>query len=122
MPLYCLALRRLNAASRSSEPSRSAGSKPSKLSTGTGAWASTSRARATISGRYSGRFEALGDGQVGDRAGPQHRAVGLLAPQVAEHVAGGLGVGQQLGQLAHPRGDLAAGQLADVERRPRCPA
>jgi hypothetical protein len=55
MPLYCLALRRLNAASRSSDPSRSAGSKPSKLSTGTGAWASTSRARATISGWYSGR-------------------------------------------------------------------
>ena len=38
MPLWVLALTRLNATSRSSEPSRSSGSKPSNASGGTGAW------------------------------------------------------------------------------------
>ena len=51
MPLYFLALLRLNAASRSRDPSRSSGSKPSKLSTRTGACARTSRAMAIITGR-----------------------------------------------------------------------
>ncbi len=55
MPLCDLALPRLKATSRCRDPSRSSGSKPSNANGGTGAWASTSLATASISGRYSGR-------------------------------------------------------------------
>src|ERR1022692_1359394 len=54
MPVCVFAERRLNCASRPSEPSRSAGSKPSMGTGGTGAWASTCRAAESSSGRYRG--------------------------------------------------------------------
>ncbi len=62
MPLCDFALRRLKVTRRAREPSRSAGSKPSKASGRTGAWASTSRAIASISGRHLGsaRESAIG--------------------------------------------------------------
>ncbi len=57
------------------------------------------------------------DGQVADGGGEQLRPVGLLGPQVAEHLGGGLGVGDVLGQRADPVGQCAV-QLADHERAP----
>jgi hypothetical protein len=57
----------------------------------------------------------LGDRQVGHRPGPQHRAVGLLAPQIAEDVVGRLRVRKRAGEGEHPRGDTAAVELADPE-------
>src|SRR5260370_28528213 len=54
MPLCLFAVSRLKVTRRAREPSRSPGSKPSKPSGRTGAWASTSRAIASMSGRHVG--------------------------------------------------------------------
>ena len=116
MPLYFLALLRLNAASRSRDPSRSsrveaveALHRDRRLREDLARDGDHDRPVARV-------LEVLGDGQVGHGPGPQHRAVGLLAPQVAEHVVGRLRVRQRVGEGEHPRGDAAAVELADPER------
>ena len=103
MPLYFLALLRLNAASRSSEPSRSSGSKPSKLSDPDRRLREDLPRDGDHDRPVARVLEVLGDGQVGHRPGPQHRPVGLLAPQVAEHVVGRLRVRQRVGEGEYPR-------------------
>ena len=117
MPLYFLALLRLNSASRSSDPSRSSGSKPSKLSHPDRRLCEDLPRDGDHDRPVAQVFKVLDDGQVGDGPGPQHRTVGLLAPQEAEHVASRLRVRQRLGQVQHARGDQAAVELADAERR-----
>ncbi len=57
------------------------------------------------------------DRQVADGRGEQRGAVGLLAPDVAEDVGGGFGVGDIRRQACYPAG-AATVQFADHERAP----
>ena len=63
----------------------------------------------------AGLCECVRDREVGDGGREEHRAVGLLRPQVAEDVAGALRVRQVADESGDPLA-LAAVELADVER------
>ena len=117
MPEWVLAEARLNSTSRSIEPSRSAGSKPSNGS-GTHARRCQHLAGEGHVQRAVARLgERVGDGEVGDRGGEEDGAVGLLRPQVAVDVRRLAGVGDVGDQRPHAR-RVRAVQLADEERGP----
>ena len=115
MPECVFAERRLNSTRRSTEPSRSSGSKPSNGSGATGATASTSCASADEERAIARLGERVRDREVGDGRCEEHRAVRLLRPEVAEDVARALRVRQVTHEPRDPLA-LAAVELADVER------
>ena len=122
MPECVFAERRLNSTSRSIEPSRSSASKPSNGSGGAPARLPAPRAPAARTATAIARLgERVGDRQVGDRGGEQHRAVGLLRPEEAEDVAASPSRREVARRAARARSLRAPVELADVRARPRPP-
>ena len=78
----------MNSTRRSSEPSRSPGSKPSNASGVAVADPERLLRQAGEQRPVRGLVERVGDGQVGDGRAEEHGAVGHLPPQVAEDVVG----------------------------------
>ena len=88
MPECVFAERRLNSTSRSTEPSRSSGSKPSNGSTAHGRDGEHLPREPHEEGAVARLGERVRDREVGDGGREEHRAVGLLRPEVAEDVGG----------------------------------